>query len=144
MQAKDLMPMAKVVASALAIQFANDESGQMSPSAATLADYVRSSLPTINRAVRALEEAGWLARSEGRGRGKFTQFTLLSPGKVIAFAAPKKPITNDTSSAENRSSVTRKPIIYDRPPCTPIRINNPLNKAGARPVSGPSNPTCRR
>jgi biotin operon repressor len=81
---------AKAVASALAVQFANDETGQVNPSQETLADYLKVHRDTIKRAVRELRNAGWLFASEGRGSGNRTFYRLLSPGKVVPFAVPRK------------------------------------------------------
>lgn len=86
----DLPAQAKVVATALAVQFANDESRQINPSMTTLAEYVKTSVDTIKRAIRALVEGGWLARTEGRGAGNSTLYKLLSPGKIIRFAAVRR------------------------------------------------------
>jgi len=89
-QCDGLMPISKVIATALAIQFANDETGQINPSVPTLASYVKTSKDTIKRGIRALVKAGWLDRSEGRGRGNHTNYTLCSPGKVVSISRPKK------------------------------------------------------
>ncbi|MCB1349281.1 MAG: hypothetical protein KDK11_11815 [Maritimibacter sp.] len=90
MQAEDLNPAAKNVATALAVQFANDQTGQINPSVVTLADYLKTSGDTVKRAVRALVEGGWLGRTEGRGRGNRTTYILLSPGRVVAISDAKK------------------------------------------------------
>lgn len=89
-QAEDLLPAAKVVATALSVQFANDETGQLNPTVPTLADYVKVSVDTVKRAIKALVNAGWLGKTEGRGRGNSTCYTLLSPGKIISFSGQNK------------------------------------------------------
>lgn len=81
---------AKTLASALAVEFANEETGQLNPSIDTLAAYLAASKDTIKRAVADLIKGGWLSRTEGRGRGNRTSYTLLSPGKLLAFAPQKK------------------------------------------------------
>lgn len=86
----DLLPRAKLVASALAVEFYNQDTGRCDPGAETLATATGQTLDTVKRAIRDLVEAGWLARSEGRGRGNKTQFDLLSPGKVIPISSAKK------------------------------------------------------
>lgn len=86
----DLLPRAKVVASALAIEFCNDETGRLDPGVKTLADATCQTVDTVKRAIRDLTDGGWLARTEGRGRGNKTEYTLLSPGKVIAISNTKK------------------------------------------------------
>jgi len=90
LQCRDLTDRAKALASAMAVQFANDETGQINPSIATLSGYLGASKDTIKRAVADLVKAGWLSRTEGRGAGNRTVYTLLSPGKVVAFTGQKK------------------------------------------------------
>lgn len=90
LQSADLNATAKALASAMAVQFANDETGQLNPSVTTLADYLKASKASIKRAVKALVDGGWLGRTEGRGRGNRTVYRLLSPGRVVALPARKK------------------------------------------------------
>lgn len=85
MQSDLLNSGAKLVASAMAVQFANDATGQLNPSIRTLADYLKLSTDTVKRAVKALVKAGWLNRSEGRGRGNKTAYQLTAPDKIIAL-----------------------------------------------------------
>ena len=89
LQSEDLNAAAKAAASALAVQFANGETGQLNPSVLTLANYLKTSSDTVKRAIRALVAAGWLSRTEGRGRGNSTRYTLRSPGsaKVVENGA---------------------------------------------------------
>lgn len=89
LQVDGLNTTAKALASALAIKFASDSTGQINPSTTTLARYLKLSLPTAKRAVAALVAAGWLARTEGRGTGNRLFYTLTSPGKVVSFAKEK-------------------------------------------------------
>lgn len=84
----DLLDRAKVMASALAVQFGNDKTGQINPSLSTLCDYLRMSEDTARRALADLSKAGWLARTIGRGRGNSTAYALLSPGNVVPLRSP--------------------------------------------------------
>ncbi len=86
----DLLPRCTKVAAALAVEFYNDETGRLDPGINTLADATAQTVDTVKRAIRDLTEGGWLARTEGRGRGNKTEYTLLSPGKVIAISSTKK------------------------------------------------------
>tara|TARA_R110002074_G_scaffold139328_8_gene284945 strand:+ start:2389 stop:2826 length:438 start_codon:yes stop_codon:yes gene_type:complete len=86
----DLLDRAKTVAWALAIEFCNDDTGRLDPSLTTLAEATGKTVDTVKRAIRDLTDGGWLARTEGRGRGNKTEYTLLSPGKVIAISSTKK------------------------------------------------------
>lgn len=86
----DVPDRGKALAAALAVEFANDETGQTNPSLDTLATYLRTSVDTVRRACADLCAGGWLAREVGRGRGRKSGYVLLSPGSVVAFkAAPK-------------------------------------------------------
>ena len=81
----DILDRAKVLASALAIQFGNDETGQINPALDTLATYLRTSEDTVRRALADLIKTGWLARTVGMGRGNRSAYVLLSPGSVVAL-----------------------------------------------------------
>lgn len=96
----------KNVAAALAVQFANVETGQINPAATTLADFLGVSLATVKRAVRQLAEHGWLARTEGRGAGNRTFYTLRSPGKILPFRSPKR---GQKCAAEKESELSLSP-----------------------------------
>lgn len=121
----DLLPRAKVVASALAIEFCNDETGRLDPGVKTLADATCQTVDTVKRAIRDLTDGGWLARTEGRGRGNKTEYTLLSPGKVIAISNTKKgapvhqtkggtraPLTKEKGAPVHGKGGTRAPSYY--------------------------------
>lgn len=84
-QRANLTARAKVIAGALAVQFANDETGQINPSVATLAEAIATSCDTVKRGIADLAEAGWLAKVAGRGRGNKSNYVLLSPGQVVAL-----------------------------------------------------------
>lgn len=85
----ELLPRAKLVAWSLAIDFCNEESGRLDPSLTTISEATGLTLDTVKRAIRDLTEGEWLGRTEGRGRGNKTAYTLLSPGKVIAISNTK-------------------------------------------------------
>lgn len=86
----DLLPRAKMVASALAVEFCNHETGQLNPSVSALSAATNSTADTVKRALKDLDEAGWLGRSSGRGRGKHSQYQLCSPGQIISITTAKK------------------------------------------------------
>lgn len=90
MQSAELNATAKALASAMAVQFANEQTGQLNPAVDTLADYLKTSKDSIKRAVKALVDGGWLGRTEGRGRGNRTVYRLVSPGKIVAFRSAKR------------------------------------------------------
>ena len=90
MQSEDVNTSAKLIASAMAVQYANDMTGQLNPSMDTLASYLKTSSDTVKRGVKALVSAGWLDRTEGRGRGNTTTYFLASPGQIISISRGKK------------------------------------------------------
>lgn len=90
MQRRDLTTASKVVASALSVQFANGQTGQINPSLDTLVEYLGLSLATIKRAIKQLAQSGWLDRTEGRGAGNHTRYSLKTPCKIMPFRARKK------------------------------------------------------
>lgn len=81
---------AKALAGALAVEFANNETGQINPALDTLADYLRTSVDTVRRALADLITGGWLARNVGRGKGRTSNYTLMSPGSVVPFRAAQR------------------------------------------------------
>lgn len=114
-QADDLKDSTKTVAMALALQFANDQTGQINPSIKTLANWTKQSTDTVKRAVKALVDAGWMGRSEGRGRGNKTAYVLCSPGKVVPITAQNKggtraPLTEQKGAHVHRKGGTHAPF----------------------------------
>ncbi|UWR22636.1 helix-turn-helix domain-containing protein [Sulfitobacter sp. S190] len=101
LQVEGLSGAAKTIAAALAIQFANAETGQINPSQETLADYLKLHRDTIKRAMRELRNAGWLMAIGDGGRGKAPRLRLLTPRKIIAFRA-KQGGVNHPAQAEKR------------------------------------------
>jgi len=89
LQTEALTATAKNVATAIAVQFANAETGQINPSQETLADYLKVHRDTVKRVLRELRNAGWLMATGDGGRGKAPKMRLLTPGKIIAFRANK-------------------------------------------------------
>ncbi|MHA6266482.1 helix-turn-helix domain-containing protein [Aliiroseovarius sp. CAU 1755] len=80
----------RLVGTTLALRFRNKETGLMCPSVPTLAKTAGCSISTVKRAVIALEAAGWLERTDGRGTGKFTEYRLRWPDNVAVLDAQKK------------------------------------------------------
>ncbi|MGR3761097.1 helix-turn-helix domain-containing protein [Roseobacteraceae bacterium NS-SX3] len=108
LQSRELTSSAKAVASALAVQFANNETGELNPSQETLVEYLGMSLATIKRCIRQLVELGWLLRTEGRGAGNYTEYGLRAPCKIIPFRRKKKGSSASLQNDKKRSSVTQK------------------------------------
>lgn len=81
---------AKVLASCLAVEFANDETGRCDPGLRKIIEASGLSQDTAKRAIRDLIDAGWLSRTEGRGSGNKTRYTLCSPGQIVPFRQPER------------------------------------------------------
>ncbi|WP_282092815.1 helix-turn-helix domain-containing protein [Epibacterium ulvae] len=110
-QRSDLNSSTKAVATALAVQFANDKTGDLNPSQETLVEYLGNlSLATIKRCIRQLVELGWLFRTEGRGAGNFTKYDLRAPCKIIPFRQKKKRSPASLCDDEKGSLVTQKAV----------------------------------
>jgi hypothetical protein len=108
LQVRHLNSTAKLVASALAVQFANDETGQLNPGLATLMEFLGLPLSTLKRAIKDLINAGWLSRTEGRGAGNCTRYTFLAPCKIVPFRPSKKGSKASLSATKKGSQVAQK------------------------------------
>lgn len=92
----DISPNAKCVAAALSICFANNDTGKINPKIATISEAINASKDSAKRGIRTLLDEGWLARTEGRGRGNSTSYRLLSPDGNIR-------LTSESADANDRS-----------------------------------------
>lgn len=95
---------------------------------------------TAKRGLLDLVGAGWLHRTEGRGRTNFTVYTFCSPGKVIAISSGKRganmPQEKGGSSAlsgKKRVQLCKKKGAVLHFPI--IRLNNPMNKRARASIS---------
>ncbi len=104
----DLLLRAKVVACALVVEFCNKETGRIDPGIRRLVTATGLPLDTLKRALRDLIDGGWLGRSEGRGAGNKTVYTLLSPGKVVAISSTNKPTEAHQSKGGTRAPLERE------------------------------------
>lgn len=77
----------RLIGAILALRFRNKKTGLICPSVPTLATVAGCSKSTVKRAVKALETAGWIERTDGRGTGKFTKYRLRWPVNVTSFCA---------------------------------------------------------
>lgn len=111
LQLPEVAASTKNVAAALAIEFANDETGKICPALTTLAEYLKLSIATIKRAIRELVASGWLDRTEGRGAGNFTRYLLKSPLKITPFRSRKKGSQPSLQAREKGSSVPEKGVM---------------------------------
>lgn len=81
---------AKTVTAVLALKFANDATGQLNPKVATIAEASGASPDTVKRAISDLVKGKWLHRTEGRGRGNATVYTLRSKATIVALERDEK------------------------------------------------------
>lgn len=113
LQLSEVKESTKNIAAALAIEFANDETGKICPAQTTLAEYLNLSVATIKRGIRELVALGWLDRTEGRGAGRFSRYRLKSPCKIIPFRRRKKGSQPSLQAQEKGSPVTEKGIMAE-------------------------------
>ena len=150
LQCSELNSSTKAVAAALAVQFANDKTGDLKPSQETLVEYLGNlSLATIKRCIRQLVDLGWLFRTEGRGAGNFTEYDLRAPYEITPFrykkkrspaslhhgkkgaSVPQKAVTGELSYIHEEQSKEQKEAIqsnlpYDRQSGSPQPRSKPL------------------
>ncbi len=88
-----LSPTARLLAHVLVTNFSNHETAYCTPGTDTLAEKLSTTVATINRALRDLAAAGWLIRTEGRGRGRRSrpEIFFLGGSNVVPFIVPKGP-----------------------------------------------------
>ncbi len=79
-----LSPIAKCLAGVIVTQAADHLSGDCLWRNERFADALAVSVDTIKRAFRALADAGWLIRTDGRGRGNCAVLTLTAPCDLAA------------------------------------------------------------
>lgn len=117
--ATDLSMTARMVGQVLALDFANEQTGQCNPSRQTLASHLGVSEATVKRALAELTSCGWLARTAKTARNRTASYTFQSPGKVVAFdavstrnAGHARPATGDRTrvkSAPNAGQICTPP-----------------------------------
>ncbi|OWJ78557.1 helix-turn-helix domain-containing protein [Haematobacter genomosp. 1] len=86
---RDLPAAAKNLATVIVTQAADHATGDCLWHNEGFAEALAVSVDTVKRAFRSLANAGWLIRSDGRGRGKRAVMVFMMPGN-IAQAAPGK------------------------------------------------------
>ena len=92
---------AKALASKLVRNFAHSETAHCAPGSDTMAHALGTSTDSIKRLLRELTEAGWLVRTEGRGRGNRAQIVFLWGNNVVpmvrsdASGAPANDLQNE-------------------------------------------------
>jgi helix-turn-helix protein len=82
-------PMARLVAHALALDFANADTSRCDPKYSDLADALSTSEDSISRSIKALKAASWIVILSGRGRGNHTEYGFLTRAKIVALKGGK-------------------------------------------------------
>lgn len=100
----------KLVAHALALDFANYNTLQCDPSYRQVAVACGTSEKSVQRAVLALVEGGWIARRAGSGRGRRSAYIFLSRAQIVRFkrppADPRKVDKNDPLKVDSRDHLS--------------------------------------
>ena len=113
----ELTDAAKLVACVLVTQFAHHQTGECSPSVDTIADAIGRSKDTAKRGVKVLIDGGWVHRTEGRGRGNRSAYTLISPGKVVSLKGGKSaPLRNEKGANLHLKGGKSAPFHYKADP----------------------------
>ena len=104
---------AKMVAHTLVLDFCNTETMRCDPSYKQISDLKGGSPDTAKRGVQALEEAGWITRLPGAGRGNYTVYGFLTRAKILAikggkFAPPKGGKSARVSGSEKGANLHGK------------------------------------
>ena len=118
--AEGLNPTAKIVAHALALDFADRDTLQCNPSHEVLGACVKVSKATVKRAINDLISAGWIDRRQGHGRGNSSGYVFLTRAKIVPIKGVKyDPLKGCKSDPfyepEKGSNMTRKGVKYDPP-----------------------------
>lgn len=125
----DLSPMARLLAHVLATQFSHHETAHCAPGTDTLADALATSLDTIKRALRDLAAAGWLIRTEGRGRGNRSEIFFLGGNNVVPMICPKGPEASGYDRPKAAQAPTKTPGKGGNP--APLTDHKGTTKKGA-------------
>jgi DNA-binding Lrp family transcriptional regulator len=141
-QAAEISPSAKMLAWALSEQFADNETGECWPKVGTLAEALALSERQVRRAVRELEDGGWLLVERASGRGRASSYRLAFPGEMAARKGDKvvtlrsrERVTRLTAKGDMAVTPYREPT---RNP--PPRARKELPSRSETPRRGPAIP----
>ncbi|QOL82801.1 hypothetical protein [Pseudooceanicola spongiae] len=142
-----LSPMARLVAHALALDFAHHLTARCDPLFSHLTSAVGASAATVKRALAELEAACWIVRDSGRGKGRQSRFGFLTRPRIAPLkgggSTPPKSRRNEPSKAREKAqncsssgSDMSHPYNKDKP------YKNHKGREGARELS--QNPMVRK
>jgi hypothetical protein len=100
--------MARLLAHVLATQFSHHETAHCAPGTDTLAGALCTSIDTIKRALRDLAGAGWLIKTEGRGRGNRSEIYFLGGNNVVPLICPTGPEASGNDRPKSAPAPTKK------------------------------------
>lgn len=115
---------ARLVAHALALDFAHHRTARCDPGNGAIRDVVGVSEPTVKRALAELVAAGWIARTTRRGRGLMATITFLTRARIVPlkgvvvapFSTPEKgSLVRGFRGSEKGSDLIGKGVKNDPP-----------------------------
>lgn len=129
----DLPDRSKLLACVLVSQFAHHESAECRPGLEALAEALATSGDTVKRALRGLEDAGWIARGAGRGRGNHLSISFLFPpsekgADLHSFEDGKGGNPAPLSAREKGADLRGKGCRSASPPRPPYKAEPNLNQ----------------
>lgn len=136
----------KLVACVLVSQFAHHESAQCCPGLSALAKALSVSTDTVKRALRSLEDEGWITRGGGEGRGykltiSFHFRSNTKGGNTAPLKDGKECSSALLSSAERGAVLHEKGCRSARPPRPPYKDKPIFNQKSARLPARGARPT---
>lgn len=127
--------MARLVAQSLAAGFANSETGECRPGAATIAEDCATSVKTVERVMRELELGGWVERLGGNAPGIRAAIRFRFPGEPRSaprFQNKEQPsdLRGEHPSelaGEHPSDLSLTPLSSEFPPRPPYKDQPNMN-----------------
>lgn len=104
----DVPDRAKTLASALAVKWANDQSGQCNPSLREICAFLGWNKDKARRAIADLIEGGLLERAVGKGRGRKSGYMFSGPSNVVPLSSSRpvaKVAESPRAEPEKRSQI---------------------------------------
>lgn len=95
---------AKNLGTVIVTQAADCSSGECWWHNDRFAEALGVTVSTVKRAFKALAEAGWLVRTDGRGRGNHATLIYLMPGNLVPISAAAARPKNRQTAPEKRSA----------------------------------------
>jgi hypothetical protein len=124
--------MSRLVASVLAIGFANHETAECTPGIAALMKAVAASRSTVQRALADLQAVGWIECLGGSAPGIVASYRFRMPERV----SPVTPERVSHVTPERVSPVTPTCVMQDAPPIPPYKDKPNMNQKARGKTAG--------